>query len=904
MIPLKLQIKNFLSYGPTLQTIDFEPYHLICLSGKNGHGKSALLDAITWALWGQARKISGAVKADAHLLHLGQMQMLVIVDFTMNGQTYRVRREYTKGYGKTTATLDFGVIDPATGACNSLTTNALRTTQEIIEDTIGLSYDSFINTAFLRQGNSNEFSKKSAKDRKDILSSILGLQQYDRIRVLALEKVKQFQESLTISRVCIQKLEQEIAIANEIVARRPQVQEEFDAAHQAEQHLISTSEARTKQETLLLQEQHQYQQQQELFTRLHEQLAAKKDLLLAEIRAWRATRHTTSPTGPLSSLEQQFRESAHQCATMQAACQKVLELKQTLVTLTAQHQTVLTVLEKTYEQNLQVLHHEQHAYTTQISTATQAAKELQNSHEKTDRQLQDINLAIETITKEITALHARLANNTTHQFEKRKRWFHEWTARANIIKAEYHEVVQKITAPGQHMLNDCPLCEQPLTAELHVVIHKKWEQQKSILERRLQRLTIVLPALKQVLLEQHQQLETTKKLEQELIKQELTLQQLLQSQKTLTEHIPNAQQNFREHEAMIKQLTAELEKSNQRIRALQQDYQQLQRSDPALQKIETEISRHNQELIDLNHDETHHQAIIRQHEQLAAVYQAALQSAHTVLRGQERKQQLRTELVQLQTIKRQLRQQSQLEQNVMTITTKLAELAAQKIQNCADLQDLRQKKELLLQELGKISHAQHRVVALHKELETEQAMMQQHTTQIEDYLMIATALGKDGVQALLIEDAIPEIEHEANALLAQLTDNQTHLFIDSLRDLKRGGSKETLDIKISDAAGIRPYELFSGGEAFRIDFALRIAISKLLARRAGTSLQTLIIDEGFGSQDDDGLAHIMDAILRIQHDFCKVIIVSHLSTMKEQFPVHFVVHKNAQGSVVHVLQQG
>ena len=46
MIPLKLQLKNFLSYGPEIQIIDFLPYYLICLLGKNGHGKSALLDAI------------------------------------------------------------------------------------------------------------------------------------------------------------------------------------------------------------------------------------------------------------------------------------------------------------------------------------------------------------------------------------------------------------------------------------------------------------------------------------------------------------------------------------------------------------------------------------------------------------------------------------------------------------------------------------------------------------------------------------------------------------------------------------------------------------------------------------------------------------------------------------------
>ena len=113
-----------------------------------------------------------------------------------------------------------------------------------------------------------------------------------------------------------------------------------------------------------------------------------------------------------------------------------------------------------------------------------------------------------------------------------------------------------------------------------------------------------------------------------------------------------------------------------------------------------------------------------------------------------------------------------------------------------------------------------------------------------------------------------------------------------------------MEIKISDSVGIRPYEMFSGGEAFRIDFSLRIALSKLLARRAGTSLQTLIIDEGFGSQDDDGLNHIMDCLHRIQDDFAKIIIVSHLPGMKEQFPVHFMVEKGPSGSSVRILEQG
>ena len=183
-------------------------------------------------------------------------------------------------------------------------------------------------------------------------------------------------------------------------------------------------------------------------------------------------------------------------------------------------------------------------------------------------------------------------------------------------------------------------------------------------------------------------------------------------------------------------------------------------------------------------------------------------------------------------------------------------------------------------------------------------MIAQLNNTIDDYQIIATATGNDGIQALLIDETIPEIEQEANKLLAKLTNNQAHIIIDSLRDLKKGGTKETLDIKISDPTGIRPYELFSGGEAFRIDFALRIAISKLLAHRSGTALQTLIIDEGFGSQDEEGLGQIMDALYKIQNDFSKIIIVSHLAALKDQFPVHFVIEKGARGSSIKVVELG
>src|SRR5438876_6337765 len=55
LIPIRLQLRNFMSYGDEPQTLDFAGIHVACLSGDNGNGKSALLDALTYALWGKTR---------------------------------------------------------------------------------------------------------------------------------------------------------------------------------------------------------------------------------------------------------------------------------------------------------------------------------------------------------------------------------------------------------------------------------------------------------------------------------------------------------------------------------------------------------------------------------------------------------------------------------------------------------------------------------------------------------------------------------------------------------------------------------------------------------------------------------------------------------------------------------
>ena len=176
--------------------------------------------------------------------------------------------------------------------------------------------------------------------------------------------------------------------------------------------------------------------------------------------------------------------------------------------------------------------------------------------------------------------------------------------------------------------------------------------------------------------------------------------------------------------------------------------------------------------------------------------------------------------------------------------------------------------------------------------------------QIVHHKTLERAFGKDGVPALLIEQALPQIEQKANDLLERLSNGHMSIrFVTQAeyKDKKRDDLKETLDIQISDSAGLRDYEMYSGGEAFRVNFAIRLALSEVLAQRKGARLQTLVIDEGFGSQDTQGRQRLIEAINLVKNDFAKILIITHLDELKDAFPNRIEVEKTERGSTVKVI---
>lgn len=905
MIPLKLQLKNFLSYGSETQDLDFEPYHMICLSGKNGHGKSALLDALTWVLWGQARKVAGTSKADDGLMRLNQNHMMVCLDFTCNGITYRVRREYTLHQSKALSHLDFGIINPETQQLQPLSDKTIRATQEKINAVLGLDYDAFINSAFLRQGQSNEFSKKSARERKEILASILGLERYEVLRRKALDALRvaqQEKDGLTAQQT---SAAQEISTKNNVLEQLSTIHNQLADLAQQEHKILHEHQSIEVSLNETLQQKNMLMAQQALYDQAQRARKEYATTLLERINLWRsvhrqhhrisdyidAYKTSTDLEEKLHALQPQVMNYRAQQTALAHTKEQLNSIKEQLVlTHAQQQQTKLTEQAK--------LHSTCSYYETH-------EKELHKNITKETSELQAIRASIITAKKQGEAHDTKLKDQAIieAQFERRKQCYHHWIEQGKALQEKLNDLDIKKTTLTKNSCSTCPLCLQNLSAATRELVLNSFDENQKTITRTIKRLSSVVPQLKQRLVEQHAVLKAYASIQQErdIINTRLSdYEQAIITKETILRDLQQQQM----------QLTTEKAAAQKKLAVLAQELMSMGSLDSFVehnqtyQTLKKQSEQQQNELAQLATLDQEYQTLTSKLNALSSQRKEYEKLMHDIALQQERSQEIRKISSSIRRIKTESLNLKLALEALPRLDKTVIDLQQQKQQCEQTRAALLSKKESILHVRGGLEHQKALLEKKEEELQKFQERITTLDQTINDYQAINQALGKDGIQALLIEEALPDIELEANNILGKLTDNQAHIIIESLRDLKSGSTKETLDIKISDSLGIRPYEMFSGGEAFRIDFALRIAISKLLARRAGATMQLLIIDEGFGSQDEEGLANIMDMLYKIQDSFAKIVIVSHLASLKEQFPVHFVIQKTPHGSTINIVQNG
>ncbi|HEV2471224.1 MAG TPA: SMC family ATPase, partial [Chthonomonadales bacterium] len=233
MIPLQLTVRNFMSYGPEGETLPLRGARIACLSGDNGNGKSALLDAISWALWGKTR--GSAVKSitEDDLIRVGADEMEVRYEFELDGNSYHVARRRKRGKPGGDWTLSRMTGDSEW----SPMTSGTRDTGAQLQQLLGMDYETFLNSAYLQQGRADEFTRQTPDNRKRILGEVLGLGKYDLLADRCREKHRE-------SKAAADELERELRLLDAEAELMPQYQAQLAAAQSALAEATAASTAR------------------------------------------------------------------------------------------------------------------------------------------------------------------------------------------------------------------------------------------------------------------------------------------------------------------------------------------------------------------------------------------------------------------------------------------------------------------------------------------------------------------------------------------------------------------------------------------------------------------------------------------------------------------------------------
>jgi exonuclease SbcC len=850
VIPLQLRVRNFMCYRENVPPLNFDGIHLACLTGANGHGKSALLDAITWALWGKAR-----AKRDDDLIHLGESEMEVEFTFELGATVYRVlRKRDATNRGRTLLDLQVQVPD-GQGEFRSIAEAGVRATDAAIVRLLRMDYETFTNSAFLLQGKADAFTTRTPAERKRVLGEILGLGLYDEYEQRAKERVREKDQQVALLDGLLRDIDRELDRQPEYEAELAQSQSRVaELSTIVKEAEAALHDLRHEQQTL----EHQQDRLRDLDRRL-----AQAGREVKEIEAQIASTQQRLSLYETTLAQRQQVEEGY-AALLRARGSEAGWNERLAQVVQIQGQ------QRELERAVDAARHELDLAKGRLGERIRELERRGAEKPKHERELD-----------EVRARLARLAERQTERDAAREQIqsMAEESARLQVrneqLRAEMDARKEKLDWLEREAGEaQCPLCGQSLTDEHRDELLAEFESEGTALADTYR----ANSARRRELEAEKDRLQASvKELDRELAAQPAQQRREAQLEQALVE--------ARQAASELETASAELDVLERRLQA--GEYAPGEQADTARLAADLEA---------LGYDHDAHQQTRDEVAELAE-FEVSHQRLQTAL---ERVDDERATLGDLEarlarwqeSLADDLAQREALASQVARLPGVLEQVRAK----AAEVEEARSQSSRARLALGaaqqKLDHCRN----LASERKRRSAERQQTAEEKTIFEELRLAFGKKGIQAMIIEAAIPEIEFEANRLLARMTEGRMHVRFETQRETLKGDTLETLDINIADELGTRPYELFSGGEAFRVNFAIRIALSKLLARRAGAQLQTLVIDEGFGTQDAEGRDRLVEAINSIQDDFSRILVITHIEELKDAFPVRIEVTKTDAGS--------
>jgi DNA repair exonuclease SbcCD ATPase subunit len=885
MIPQRVTLENFLSFGEKQEIVFNSDDVLWVIGGPNGSGKSAVFDAMTYCLFGTHRASGMQIKGkDRHLIRHGENGFSIAFEFEFNGKYYRITRGRTKGTRQPTPTVEQRESDSTWERVPSV--NNVDQLDKWVIRTLGLNSDQFQASVLLRQGKADAFVDAKPAMRFEILKGIINLEQYEKLAKCVGERSA---EAARAAKASQKQLEDKHPVTPEQLAQAEHEAQETEQkrlqCEEALQHATTNKEraaqwnkwqtdraqtvGRIQKAKELRDQSEQIEKNHVRWKYLSETLPRLNSMIDLRARLERKTLEVTNDQAAINEQEQQWRQHSTSVQQLTEELQQLQtnknELEQRLNQLATQGKDLASRLKASQE--LTTLQKEVNSYPVTLEQDVSAAKESYNQAIDSQAKAKDEVIRLKTILKQAEEHHVKISKLkggvncsacgqpvTADHAEKERQ--HAATAltqakqahvaaEQTLIKAE-QEAKRLSTALDKHQFrltqkaramdkldttrrNYQDLGELEPAGVLETKVNEAREQYKTeqhALDTIKQRVSTIEPEQKKgnAVLQSFERkiLEQTKRI-QSLEKEAAGLQGQLS---TALEHLP--EQLRLSTRADADRLDVELHALSER--KVEQQFQQL-----TLSRNESALLQAQLEMIDNDLSNVPHPARVSNDEATKQFKQAGADKTAAVLNWQ-------TARDQHQNLQRQ-------------------------------------------------SNEYHALVQQTARLEHQAALLK----------LLDEKLGRRGLQLAMMSDAQNQIVAMASQTLLQLSNHELSL---ELQPPDEGDAAEQaldLCIRNTENSHLTPMEYLSGSQKFRVAIAIALAIGRYSAGQS-RPLESVIIDEGFGSLDREGLNAMAEELHALQRSqlLRRIILVSHQEEFADRFPVAYHLTPAEKGTCVEL----
>ncbi len=966
MRPLRLEIEGFTVYRKP-QIVDFEKLSFFVIQGKTGAGKTSLIDAITYALYGRVPRY-GASKAHRLVLSRGSRRLRVALDFSVGGRRFRVERLYTSRPEESSARAY------EEGRRLNLTSTQI---DRWVEQVTGLDYRTFTRVILLPQGEFDRFLKPSSpRERRDILIGLLNLEIFERIRQMASEEYRKLEGELNLLRKELAQLEPltEESLRN-LRSRIERLQKEIEHLRgevEREKELLRKAEERDRTQEELRQAQEKLKEAEakiEKLGDLEERIRLARRILPflpylqrleeveEELREVRLTRERILKErlkleGEMANIEEELRRAEKEHARLPLLRK---ELQQTLLELDRLSRAVeeerrLRKLEKEAEAKKRLLS-EERKLLEECESRLRKGEEVLKA---TERELKDIAYDEEDYLR---LLRESARRETLLEKERRlgevEKSLEELRKKQKILAEEYdrlrekeRELREKSLLFYAHLIREelkegdsCPVCggvyrERESAPETESVerLRRELEELREEIEgvgRELSEVSARVEALageretlsseleeeKDLLVsdiprrlaEMEERRKRKREVESRLEKYRTAYTELLQKRDALLTRIGKLEAEVDSLEKMTaekKELLSELAEDTRRLpEALKSLRVKASDLELHIKKVEEDRERIRSYREDLLRKLSALKAKLEETEEL--VRRLERQRKESVRRlaplfeevgDYERIRSASLSEEEIRSLEEEIsrlhRERELAQERVSALSEKLASfpdipptqwLSARLSEREAEL-------EKALRNLGELRAEFRQSEELLRRKEVMVKRIEELERSLSVYGKLREDLKSDRLQDFAATLMLKRIVERSSAYLLDFSG--TYEF-----DLNDRG-----DLVVIDRAqgAERDVKSLSGGETFLASLSLALGVSDILSSTA--RLESLFIDEGFGSLDEETRERVSDILELVRQRIDRMVgIISHVPDLAERFHQRVVVRKHGEYSTVEVI---